>query len=210
MEDNNILTIQLGEASHKEVKEKPIPTGEKYSISKYGKPELDSIPIYVHQSTFLKIEDHIKTNVNIELGGVLLGELCKEKENHFLEILFSIPALHIKNSSTNVKFTHQTWEAIYNEFEIFKSKKELPDLSIVGWYHTHPGLGVFLSSYDVFIQKNFFNEVWQVALVIDPMQKERKFFRLIEDKIVACSGYYYLESPVKRLGYLDKRVDIKV
>jgi len=27
---------------------------------------------------------------------------------------------------------------------------------IVGWYHTHPAFGLFLSEYDLFIHRNFF------------------------------------------------------
>ncbi len=30
-------------------------------------------------------------------------------------------------------------------------------LSIVGWYHSHPGFGVEFSDMDMFIQKNFFS-----------------------------------------------------
>jgi proteasome lid subunit RPN8/RPN11 len=38
---------------------------------------------------------------------------------------------------------------------------------MVGWYHTHPDWGVFLSSMDMFICDNFFNKL-DVAYVIDP------------------------------------------
>ena len=45
------------------------------------------------------------------------------------------------------------------------------DKSIVGWYHTHPDFGIFLSDRDRFIQENFFSGAGQVALVIDPIRK---------------------------------------
>ncbi|MCA1557569.1 MAG: hypothetical protein LC731_03400, partial [Acidobacteria bacterium] len=47
---------------------------------------------------------------------------------------------------------------------------------IVGWYHTHPRFGIFLSEMDVFIQKNFFSEPWQTAFVLDPVQRTEGFF----------------------------------
>ena len=31
-----------------------------------------------------------------------------------------------------------------------------PTESLVGWQHTHPGFGIFLSGYDLFIHRNFF------------------------------------------------------
>ena len=40
---------------------------------------------------------------------------------------------------------------------------------MIGWYHTHPGFGIFLSDMDVFICDNFFNLPWQVAFVYDPL-----------------------------------------
>ena len=39
-----------------------------------------------------------------------------------------------------------------------KVKAEYPDKKIVGWQHTHPGYGIFLSSYDIFIQENFYGK----------------------------------------------------
>ena len=42
---------------------------------------------------------------------------------------------------------------------------------IVGWYHTHPDFGIFLSDYDVFIHQHFFSGPGQIALVIDPVRK---------------------------------------
>ena len=42
---------------------------------------------------------------------------------------------------------------------------------IVGWYHTHPGFGIFLSGMDLFIQDHFFNLPWQVAFVYDPLRR---------------------------------------
>lgn len=46
--------------------------------------------------------------------------------------------------------------------------RDHPDLQIVGWYHSHPGHGIFLSSYDQFIHENFFSAPGMVALVVDP------------------------------------------
>ena len=54
--------------------------------------------------------------------------------------------------------------------------KDHPDARIVGWYHTHPGFGIFLSGMDLFIQDNFFNLPWQVAFVYDPTSEEEGLF----------------------------------
>ena len=53
-----------------------------------------------------------------------------------------------------------------------------PDESaiMVGWYHTHPGFGIFLSGMDQFIHQNFFTQKWHIALVLDPIAKSGGFF----------------------------------
>jgi proteasome lid subunit RPN8/RPN11 len=50
------------------------------------------------------------------------------------------------------------------------------NLLVIGWWHSHLGIGLFLSSTDILTQKIHFPSEYQVALVIDPIQKEFKFF----------------------------------
>jgi proteasome lid subunit RPN8/RPN11 len=57
---------------------------------------------------------------------------------------------------------------------------------VVGWHHTHPGFGVFLSGYDLFIHQHFFREPWQIALVIDPQRQELGFFQWRGDRVSDC------------------------
>ncbi|MCL6629131.1 MAG: hypothetical protein K6U00_05990, partial [Armatimonadetes bacterium] len=86
---------------------------------------------------------------------------------------------------TSVKFTHKSWEYMNQ----VKDKKFLKK-RIVGWWHTHPGFGIFLSSFDTFIHSNFFNLPWQIAFVIDPVSGKDGFFRWKDGQIVRCPGYY--------------------
>jgi proteasome lid subunit RPN8/RPN11 len=61
----------------------------------------------------------------------------------------------------------------------------------VGWYHSHPGLGVFLSEQDRFIHKSFFgDEPWYIAVVFDPASGERGVFVWAGEDIVSytCSS----------------------
>ncbi len=68
-------------------------------------------------------------------------------------------------------FTHETWAHISNVKDA-----EFAEQRIVGWYHSHPGFGVFLSPQDVFIHRGFFDLPWQIALVVDPRSAEEGFF----------------------------------
>jgi hypothetical protein len=70
-----------------------------------------------------------------------------------------------------VTFTSETWTHIHDQMD-----GRFPNMRIVGWYHTHPGFGIFLSDMDVFIQENFFGEPWQIAFVDDPKGGDRGSF----------------------------------
>jgi proteasome lid subunit RPN8/RPN11 len=59
-------------------------------------------------------------------------------------------------------------------------EEKFPDKELVGWYHTHPRMGLFLSSHDIFLHNNFFPKPWQVALVVEPHSNVGGFF--IKDK----------------------------
>ena len=64
----------------------------------------------------------------------------------------AFPGAKAVQGGTHVTFTQDTWEHIYQIKD-----RDYPDARIVGWYHSHPGFGVFLSDHDTFIHKNFFS-----------------------------------------------------
>ena len=109
------------------------------------------------------IDAHAREDLNRELGGFLLGTAASSGEGTVVVVEAAVRALHTEASRGSVTFTHATWE----EFNRVKDR-DYPDKRVVGWYHTHPGYGLFLSSYDLFIHQNFFNLPWQVAYVVDP------------------------------------------
>ena len=52
----------------------------------------------------------------------------------------SLEAKHYENTQASFTYTHDSWEEITRERDRLH-----PDLDIVGWYHTHPDFGIFLS-----------------------------------------------------------------
>lgn len=55
-------------------------------------------------------------------------------------------------------------------------EREFGGLQVVGWFHSHPNLGVFLSDVDVETMEHSFPLAHHVALVIDPVQDHASFF----------------------------------
>lgn len=106
------------------------------------------------------IEAHVKSDTEREVGGILVGSVTDSRA----EVDAWIPALKAVGGRANVTFTHDVWSDVHAELE-----SEHPGKSIVGWYHSHPGFGVFLSEYDLFIHRNFFAGPSMVAYVVDPL-----------------------------------------
>ncbi len=132
--------------------------------------------IFVHIDAFQCFWSHALNNLDREIGGGLIGRLCKDSCGLYLDISVSLEALHALEKKDSITFTHNTWNDMNNQVDSNYTGK-----GIMGWYHTHPGFGTFLSEDDLFIHKNFFNSPYQVAIVIDPLHKRQKLFCLNND-----------------------------
>ena len=158
------------------------------NIIPVGERVLDDKNIYIHQKVYNEIHKFAQNKTENEHGGILVGRVLNEmgKENTIIEGF--IEAKYNNATPTTLTFTHDTWEHFHSEMERrFKGKK------IVGWIHTHPNFGIFLSENDKFIQTNFFTDKNQVAYVVDPIQKEEGFFFWIDEKLERCPGFYLFE-----------------
>jgi proteasome lid subunit RPN8/RPN11 len=120
-----------------------------------------------------------------EIGGVLVGELLRDEAGPYLKIETTIDALHAEEKGAELTFTHATWEHIHKEMDGKHENKR-----VVGWYHTHPGFGVFLSDRDQFIQKSFFNLPFQVAFVYDPKSREHGMFTWHDNEVWRARRYW--------------------
>jgi proteasome lid subunit RPN8/RPN11 len=143
------------------------------------------------------IEAHASTDTSVELGGVLLGGQYQDADGRpFVVVTDSLRAQHFEATKGSFKFTHETWEQISRERDEFPEK-----LQMVGWYHTHPDWGVFLSSMDMFICDNFFNRPLDLALVVDPCRGDRGMFQWTgrpQDRIRRTGGFYLIASRFRR------------
>ena len=128
-----------------------------------GTVEHDSVQVYIKQDVYKRIEKFAKEEMSKEVGSILIGDYVDEKDRKTVIISNYIEAKYTDASASTLTFTHETWDYVYKEKD-----KKYPDKKIVGWQHTHPGYGIFLSNYDIFIQENFFNLPWQIAYVVDP------------------------------------------
>lgn len=129
--------------------------------------------VFIEQSALEGLYDFLAHDTNREHGGVLIGKpyFDEEVENYFVDIRVAIPAQETEGTPIHLQFTSDAWSFISGVIE-----ENYPDLVVVGWYHSHPGLGVFMSSTDRETQKAFFNHPWSLATVVDPIAKITGWF----------------------------------
>lgn len=144
--------------------------------------------IYVSQKAYKEIHRFTQDKTTNESGGMLIGTIIEEFGKQNIVINGFIEAKYSEGTPTTLKFTHETWEYVHKEIA-----KKYPDQKIVGWIHTHPNFGIFLSEYDKFIQNNFFKEENQIAYVIDPIQNIEGFYFWVNEKIERCKGFYIFD-----------------
>jgi proteasome lid subunit RPN8/RPN11 len=111
---------------------------------------------------------HAREYPRQEVGGLLLGVLRETAKGQPVTIVTGIVRADTAiGSAASVQFTPPVWVAtlaIRDRHPIYSDEKAW---QIVGWYHTHPGFGIFLSSLDVHFHQTF-RHPGHLALVIDP------------------------------------------
>jgi proteasome lid subunit RPN8/RPN11 len=151
----------------------------------------DAAVVVIPEAVLEAILDFSGQDLTREQGGFLLGRVFGLGPQHdgpqYVVVRHFHPAIQAQGSLSSLTFTHDSWAGLTREIEA-----HFPSESLVGWQHTHPGLGVFLSTQDLFIQRNFFQQSWHVALVVDPRRQEFGFFHWRGGEVKDC-GFVCVE-----------------
>jgi len=135
-------------------------------------------PVYIYENV-LKLVKEICSKSNLELFGYLVGNVLEWKKKKYVIIT---DQLFNKNAVNSQKYFTSQIDGTAGNFDVvlkgLRHIRKDDDLRILGWYHTHPDYGCFLSTTDIHTQEFFFPETYQVALILDPIRKEYTFFTL--------------------------------
>jgi proteasome lid subunit RPN8/RPN11 len=151
-----------------------------------SKPKSDKAPVLqISTEVVRQIRQHARSNGKTEVCGVLIGA----EDDGVTSIEACIAGVNAAQGGAHVTFTQDTWEHIYKIKD-----RDYPDERIVGWYHSHPGFGVFLSDHDTFIHKNFFSSPQQVAWVYDPHSDEEGCFGWKSGRLERVAQFVFMDS----------------
>ena len=148
--------------------------------------------IYFTEAAHEAMQKHADTTTEVEIMGILVGEVKRDAVGPFLLINATIEGKDTNNQGTQVTLTHQAWNHINSTMD-----KQYPKSRIVGWYHTHPGFGIFLSKMDLFIQDSYFNHPFQIAVVLETKKNQIGCFTWMAGKSVPIQRYWAGSREVK-------------
>lgn len=155
-------------------------------------PAGDQVRVFISQAALQQIDEHANSNLNAEVGGVLMGHLREDASHLSIDVLAALPAVTNDHGPVHFTFTADAWARLHED-----RSDQYPDLQIVGWFHTHPDLGVFYSADDVVVHSAAFLMPWQVGLVLDPIRLEGCLFGwravpndMSKPVLIPINGYY--------------------
>ncbi|KAI3647831.1 hypothetical protein MP228_008052 [Amoeboaphelidium protococcarum] len=136
-----------------------------------GSRDDDKLPhtsetILISPLSLLKMLKHSRAGVPMEVMGLMLGEYIDEFTIKVLDV-FSMPQ---SGTTVSVESVDEVYQVKMTDLLQQVGRTE----SVVGWYHSHPGFGCWLSSVDINTQQSF-QQLGDrvVAVVIDPIQSVR-------------------------------------
>jgi proteasome lid subunit RPN8/RPN11 len=142
------------------------------ALSPYA-PSTPGLLVIVTDDVREEVLRHLRSSQD-EQGGLLLGEVFAADEpvsvasSRAVVVCQAIPALDFSSSGISLRMESGVWE---------RARLALrPHELIVGWYHSHPGLGAFFSATDRRTQAAFFHHPYSVGWVLDPVVDDEMFF----------------------------------
>ena len=146
----------------------------------------NSVIILLDEQPLRQMQTHARSSLRREVAGVMVGPIPEKQPDgrYVVHVTDMIIAKHTIMSGASVTYTPESWRYMN---DTLMERYPNQDHVMVGWYHTHPGFGIFLSNMDLFIHTNFFTQDWHIAYVLDPIAYSSGFFswNRKKDKVMA-------------------------
>ncbi|XP_065652444.1 26S proteasome non-ATPase regulatory subunit 14 isoform X3 [Hydra vulgaris] len=156
--------------------------------------------VYISSLALLKMLKHGRAGVPMEVMGLMLGEFVDDYTVRVIDV-FAMPQ---SGTGVSVEAVDPVFQAKMLDMLRQTGRPEM----VVGWYHSHPGFGCWLSGVDINTQQSF--EALSeraVAVVVDPIQSVKgkvviDAFRLINPNVMVLGPEP--RQTTSNLGHLQK------
>lgn len=148
----------------------------------------------------LKMLKHGRAGVPLEVMGLMLGTFVDEYTVDVVDV-FAMP-----QSGTGVSV--EAVDPVYQKNFLDKLEQTGRKENVVGWYHSHPGFGCWLSSVDVNTALSFerLNQR-SVAVVVDPIQSVKGKIVIDAFRTIPKQAMMLDQNPrqtTSHIGFLNK------
>ncbi|KAL2736212.1 26S proteasome non-ATPase regulatory subunit 14 [Vespula maculifrons] len=144
--------------------------------------------VYISSLALLKMLKHGRAGVPMEVMGLMLGEFVDDYTVRVIDV-FAMPQT---GTGVSVEAVDPVFQAKMLDMLKQTGRPEM----VVGWYHSHPGFGCWLSGVDINTQQSF--EALSeraVAVVIDPIQSVKGKVVLGQEPRQTTSNLGHLQKP---------------
>jgi len=130
--------------------------------------------VHYSQAIMDKMVEHAVQFKHTEVFGLLLGRVVTTPSGKLRTLIQDfIPAQQFRKST--LTFVEVSTEELIRMDRAYEESLDKQYFLKIGWFHTHPGHGIFMSQTDK-DNHSLYSKKWQIALVIDPVRKTYGFF----------------------------------
>jgi len=137
----------------------------------YRRRSVPGVPLFIGEKVISRMADHADIGFaeDKEVMGLIMGRTFRDAEGEY-SIACDIATTKLDSTSISVRFDHDSLE------ELFESIDGSAGDSVIGWYHSHPGFGCYLSDVDIRTHSGIFGEGLGFAVVLDPADETLMVF----------------------------------
>jgi 26S proteasome regulatory subunit N11 len=123
--------------------------------------------LFVYMEALLDMTDHADEGYDegVEIMGLMMGKIYRDDIGEYAVVTDTVTS-DLESDEVSVRFSESALEELFGG----------SDDTVVGWYHSHPGFGCYLSETDIKTHTGMFGKDIGFAMVIDPSDGTMKVF----------------------------------
>ncbi len=143
----------------------------------YRKRSVPDVQLFMGESVILTMAAHADVGFadDKEVMGLILGTVYNDEEGEY-SVADGTATTKLDSTKISVKFDPDFLE------DLFESIDENESGTVVGWYHSHPGFGCYLSDIDIKTHSDIFGDGIGFSVVLDPSDETLMVFTVENGK----------------------------
>jgi proteasome lid subunit RPN8/RPN11 len=135
-------------------------------------------PIFFQQEAVIALQEHLKSSPTQAIFGFLIGDVYRDPETG---VLYTVIDKTLKLNQAI--YGDKTEVVVARLWDRMQEQLAKAAGSLLGWYHSHPGQGGYLTTHDVETHEKYFTDPWHVAILVaaEAGGVTGRFFRMTQN-----------------------------